>query len=409
MEKQAVLAIALALAALAGCIAPQGAEDLPEDVTAAALASAGWYSVPARAGPDAPLTAAWFTVPAGSVLPWAHNEDFDVEHQVVAVEAAFVFDRAVTPDAVAVLSFGHEDGMLGPSLVAIQAPGTFEYSGGLLLGGDSDAWAPDLAPAFHHLAFGDDVEVGDRIGLVVGVQAAESAVGEFLFRVRGAGESDFADDEEPEDDVVAFAKAGAAATPLAVSGTGAGIFAAERFELTGGLVLPFDLVYQMGDVTVEGGRTPEGGPVTAGRHSILRAEDPAPAGWGLGSVVYVTDNGVGSWSGLVEMRKLVAERANDVAAVPPGLSTAFEVATAIAEGSGPARTELVVDVDGAPRSETLILVQRGIGATLEDLFGEPAKTLELTTGAGAPLRQDVTGWTLQAGGARVMVPALPRA
>lgn len=409
MEKQAVLATALVLVALAGCIAPQGAEEVPEELTAAGLAAGGWYGVPARAGPDAPLTAAWFTVPEGAVHPWAHNEDFDSDYDVVAVEAAFVFDRAVTPDAVAVLGFRHEDGMLAPSLVSIATPGMLEYSGGLLMDGSSDAWAPELAPAFYHLAFDDDVDAGERIGLVVGVRAAEDAVGEFLFRVRGAGESDFADDEEPEDDALAFAKAGAAAMPLAVSGTGAGIFAAERLEFSGGLLLPMDVVYQTGDVTVEGGRSPADGPVTTGRHSILRAADPAPEGWGLGSVVYATDNGLGSWSGLVEMREIVAERANDVAAVPPGLFTAFEVASAVAEGSGPARTELVVDVDGTPNSETLMLLQLGIGATVESLLGEPAATRELTTGAGAPLRQDATGWTLQAGDARVMLHALPQA
>lgn len=404
MEKEAVLAAVLALAAMAGCIAPQGAEEIPEEVAAAALASGGWFSIPARAGPEAPLTAAWFTVPEGAVHPWTHNEQYGVEHQVVAVEAAFVFDRAVTPDAIAVLSFRHEDGMLAADLVSIAAPGTLEYDGGLLMDGSSDAWTLELAPDFYHLAFDDDVDVGERIGLVVGVRAAESAVGEFLFRVRGATEGDFATDEEPADDILAFAKGGAAAMPLAVAGTGEGIFAAERFELAGSLLFPADIVYQTGDVTVEGGRTPADGPVTTGRHTILRAEDPAPQGWGLGSVVYVTDNGVGSWSGLVEMREVVAKRANGVAAVPPGLFTAFQIASAIGEGTAPARTELVVDVDGAPGSESLMLVQLGIGATLESLFGEPAQRFELTTGAGAPLRHDATGWTLQAGGARVSVP-----
>lgn len=399
--------LSVMLLTLAGCLAP-----LPEDATAQELEAAAaalrpvgaWYSMAVAAGPDAPLAAAWFVVPEGGVQDWAHNDEGERDVRVVAIEAAYVFDEPVTPEAVATLAFRHEDGELAASLLSFDVPSTMSYAGGAFAMAATEDHEPTLAPRFLHLAWDEDVEAGERIGIVAGVRSPESAAGQLLFRVRLGDEGDFGEDEEPAEDVLAFAKEGAAATPLAIVGQGAGVFAAMRTEFTGGAFLPFDVTYTAGEVEVEGGQTPEGSPVATGRSSQWRTRDEAAAGWTHAYAFYHSSSGMGEWSGLLETRNERAEAAEGVVTVAPGLFSTFGALFAVGDGGGPAASELGVSVVGPATGDSLALLQVGLGTPLADLFGEPVRTSSDVYADGSPLRRDATGWTLDAGGARIPLP-----
>lgn len=402
--KRGVALILVTIVLAAGCI---GA---PQDVDSASVApdspllsyleaSRGFESsadeaivLHTNATPEGRLAAFWWTIPEGVLL----QEDDDDDPFVLFLAAPVLLEEERAPlERWTLLGFLAEDGQLNPNQVAFGAPLSFEGSG--LLGGGGEEIERSLEP-FVFAAYGK-LKPGGRVGFVVGGVASEDVELALVLRPFTAlPDEDYELPEDTDEFLAEIVDAGRVALPASGSGgmhqlalyaTGSNGFG--EYAVTSG------------PVEVEGSMTGANG--VGARRQTITAAFPS-GGYGLAAAGYNSGGGAGNWAAKADAHGIVAEQDGTQANAFGLPVTGVPFVVAMGEGDAPSETYMGLDVVTAGVQDSLFVFELDLDATLTELFGLPAASIQFNGGAGIGPSLVGDDLVFDVGGVRVVAPGV---
>lgn len=395
MWKAITFAALVALATLAGCITPAAEDQLAAaSIRAPAIEALGavpvpaenvsangtWFVVPISITPEAGLTAFTWSIPSGAIVPWGMNEVFDADESVVAIEIALV--GAPEVDVWGMVFFTEENGKLetdagylamGETSLLYTAVGGETYENELL--------TVDFA------TLGGDREEGEilyGLALARGPTPGDAAI---AFRVLDRDPYYPDSDEEPAKSPESFVAARGNATPLAppVLAAASGFEVHGYFDVLFGGLTPsppsmIGVETIIGTPDVEWDAPPEARAM-GGAHSFSgSAAGTLARGFDIADAGYLAiSTGASQYAAAVTLHgEETAMEGRDVGLGFPGLlaGLAAEGGGVFAWGDGEGETGATLAMQRVMGDAFVASVGLGIfefGATLEDLFGIPAK------------------------------------
>lgn len=355
-----------------------------------------WYVVAVKATPEGGITAFDWYVPEGAHVPWAYNEVFDDDREIVVLETALILPEGSTAtlDMWGLISFEEFEGALVPDGGHLAVATTMTaYTRGEILETMEEAVAVD--PVF--IEFWSPPDAGETIPLLLVARSSEPVEVGLAFRVmdRDPDDPEGEDDLEPAKDAAEFLAGRGASRPLGIparaEASGVAMHGYEDFMFTGFTpenIYGFETV--VGEPTYSWSAPPEVralGGVATFEGSIDGAFERGYAAVMADYTSYAV--GVSEAEALVELHG-EAERAAVVA--PDVMASLFlpvrgtyASAIGIGDGEGPSSVSIKATRAGATTwIQAVGMLSIEFGESLETLIGKPAKPL-LESSVSSPI------------------------
>lgn len=325
----------------------------------------------------------WWEIPEGVILG---DED---ETWIEFLAAPVLLEEERAPlERWMLMAFLADDGALSLNSLAFGAP--FSVSFGDLTGAGDEEIERSLDPFL--FGVGGKLRPGGRVGFVVsGVAAQDVELALVLLPLQ----KEWDEDEELPEDTEAFLALSASRPHVALPVVGTGGMHQLAFHYQGGSGFGQQTITS-GPVEIDGGSSQT--PLAQRRGMVVSAQFGS-GGYAIAATGYMAQTGAGSWEAFADAHGAVSEASGPlVAALGPNVG-GYPFVVAMGEGDTPSQTSLTLDTMTL-LSDQLYLLQLDLDATLSELLGLPAVTVEGMDG-DMRLERDGNDAVLRMGGVTV--------